>query len=176
MFLFTLSYSKAFKSKNILTFCSPCQEGNCQCFISGCDQGSIDIYTTQGCFGTPKIIYDFYDGAFTWYPTEQGTYYLKVLCEEFYSECTPINIIKEIGPEISISCKKYNSKYYCSILNCESGIFNIYTGYSRKLAYVQEFYDSNIILNLDMDSSSYIKILCDNGKYSDYIQFSANLL
>lgn len=175
MFLIILSYSKAFTSKNISVFCSPCQSGNCQCFVSGCDKGIIDVYTNQGCFGVPKIVNDFYDGGFIWHPPEKGVYYLKVFCEKFSSNCIQINVIKEIDTEISFSCKKYDSKYYCSILNCDSGIFNIFKGYAKKPIFIKEFYNSNIILNLDIESDSYIKILCDNGKYSSYIPFSAYL-
>jgi len=76
--------------------CNPCHVGRCECIVSGCTQGYIDIYNnSQGCSGIP-INYIKFSGTnprVNWEPNTQGTYSLRIYCNtDDKVECFNVNV------------------------------------------------------------------------------------
>lgn len=62
--------------------CPSCIIGGCSCSISDCAIGTIDIYSSSTCQGNPLFEYSFTGGSFPWFPSDSGTYYMQVLCDD----------------------------------------------------------------------------------------------
>ena len=74
--------------------CPNCRVNNCQCSISDCANGFIDIFSSATCSGNPLYEYSFAGGALPWYPSTAGTYYMLALCDgsHIYSVCSQIPV------------------------------------------------------------------------------------
>jgi hypothetical protein len=62
--------------------CSVCLTGFCNCTVTECPSGSLDVYTRSDCVGTPIYEYPFSNGAATWQPENTGTYYFIAFCQD----------------------------------------------------------------------------------------------
>ena len=73
--------------------CDPCDVNDCQCSITDCTSGTLDVYTTTDCTFTPTYSFAFSDGTKTWSPPSADSYYLKVLCDDSnISDCTTFDV------------------------------------------------------------------------------------
>ena len=73
--------------------CDPCLVNDCQCSITDCDNGTLDVYTKSDCSGIPTYTFAFSGGSKTWSPTDAVNYYLKILCDDSsISDCTSLDV------------------------------------------------------------------------------------
>lgn len=81
-----------FPSVMAVVTCPACNVNSCQCSISDCGSGSIDIYSTQTCQGNPLFEYTFTGGNFPWFPTNAGSYYMTAFCDDGRTKsiCSPV--------------------------------------------------------------------------------------
>jgi len=74
--------------------CDSCLVSSCQCTITDCSSGTLDVYSTPDCTLIPTYSFKFSDGTVTWSPSSTGSYYLRVLCDDgSISSCTELHFI-----------------------------------------------------------------------------------
>ncbi len=74
--------------------CDSCLLSSCQCTITDCSSGTLDVYSTSDCTLIPTYSFKFTGGAVTWSPSSTGSHYLKVLCDDgSISDCTRLNFV-----------------------------------------------------------------------------------
>ncbi len=84
--------------------CPECYVGNCRC-TSDCPHGagSLDVFETR-CEGSPLYGFTISSSEVKWSPPKEGTYYLKVLCDEGgKSDCVSVKVKSPPTTTISTS-------------------------------------------------------------------------
>ena len=78
--------------------CNLCYVGYCECEITDCNSGIIDIFLSTSCSTTPDYEIVFSEGYFTWEPSVARSYSAIALCSDgrTTSGCSTITVnVKE---------------------------------------------------------------------------------
>jgi len=86
----------AFVSISSISFarisCSSCYIGDCSCSVTECSSGTVYIYSTGDCSGSPDQSYTFSRNEFSWQPSSTK-YYVIGLCDNGdTSDCTSVQV------------------------------------------------------------------------------------
>lgn len=62
--------------------CNRCYVGNCECEVTDCDSGIVDIFASTSCGTFPDYELTFSGGYFRWNPPMARSYYAIALCSD----------------------------------------------------------------------------------------------
>ncbi|MEM7826794.1 MAG: hypothetical protein QXQ40_01040 [Candidatus Aenigmatarchaeota archaeon] len=113
-----VSVANAIVNPNVFVSCPFCQASKCDCYISGCQEGVLNIYAKSDCIATPSLAYDFYNGKISWSAPKGGDYFIKVLCDDkAKSGCIPLHVAENLESCIG-RCNEYTKGAACQ---CDIG-------------------------------------------------------